>query len=151
MPTCLPALPLQGELEVTTEAGSGKGKAAGSSEDVVERLPFLLLGLDLPPPPLFKDVMEKNIIPQVRDCLPGCWPGGWVWCWAVGSVCSSSRCIKHGPIPTVLAPPPIPHPHTPPPCKSTPPPHPHHTHHPPPTTPTHHIPAGAHLQHLGQV
>ncbi|KAJ6991917.1 U4/U6.U5 tri-snRNP-associated protein 2-like [Populus alba x Populus x berolinensis] len=26
---------------------------------------FLMLGLDLPPPPLFKDVMEKNIIPQV--------------------------------------------------------------------------------------
>jgi hypothetical protein len=24
-----------------------------------------MLGLDLPPPPLFKDVMEKNIIPQV--------------------------------------------------------------------------------------
>jgi len=29
------------------------------------RMPFLMLGLDLPPPPLFKDVMEKNIIPQV--------------------------------------------------------------------------------------
>ena len=28
-------------------------------------MPFLMLGLDLPPPPLFKDVMEKNIIPQV--------------------------------------------------------------------------------------
>mmetsp|Transcript_4482 Transcript_4482/g.9640 ORF Transcript_4482/g.9640 Transcript_4482/m.9640 type:complete len:537 (-) Transcript_4482:876-2486(-) len=55
----------QGELEVTTEAGTGKGKAASASEDVVERLPFLLLGLDLPPAPLFKDVLEKNIIPQV--------------------------------------------------------------------------------------
>lgn len=32
------------------------------------RMPFLMLGLDLPPPPLFKDVMEKNIIPQV--CFP---------------------------------------------------------------------------------
>lgn len=32
------------------------------------RMPFLMLGLDLPPPPLFKDVMEKNIIPQV--CYP---------------------------------------------------------------------------------
>eukprot|EP00252_Welwitschia_mirabilis_P002573 TRINITY_DN12523_c0_g1_i1.p1 TRINITY_DN12523_c0_g1~~TRINITY_DN12523_c0_g1_i1.p1 ORF type:complete len:544 (-),score=111.36 TRINITY_DN12523_c0_g1_i1:65-1696(-) len=31
----------------------------------VSRMPFLMLGLDLPPPPLFKDVMEKNIIPQV--------------------------------------------------------------------------------------
>lgn len=29
------------------------------------RVPFLMLGLDLPPPPLFKDAMEKNIIPQV--------------------------------------------------------------------------------------
>uniref|UniRef100_A0A7S0R5S7 Ubiquitinyl hydrolase 1 n=1 Tax=Chlamydomonas leiostraca TaxID=1034604 RepID=A0A7S0R5S7_9CHLO len=55
----------QGELEVVTEAGTGKGKAAGASEDVVERTPFLLLGLDLPAAPLFKDSLEKNIIPQV--------------------------------------------------------------------------------------
>ena len=35
------------------------------------RMPFLMLGLDLPPPPLFKDAMEKNIIPQVCDtCSP---------------------------------------------------------------------------------
>lgn len=27
--------------------------------------PFLLLALDLPPPPLFQDSVEKNIIPQV--------------------------------------------------------------------------------------
>ena len=27
--------------------------------------PFYMLGLDLPPPPLFQDVMEKSIIPQV--------------------------------------------------------------------------------------
>ncbi|URD83069.1 U4 U6.U5 tri-snRNP-associated protein [Musa troglodytarum] len=42
---------------------------AGSSIDNVvreaSRVPFLMLGLDLPPPPLFKDAMEKNIIPQV--------------------------------------------------------------------------------------
>jgi U4/U6.U5 tri-snRNP-associated protein 2 len=50
---------------VTTEKGTGKGKAAGASEDVVEHVPFLLLGLDLPPVPLFKDALEKNIIPQV--------------------------------------------------------------------------------------
>ncbi|GIL71725.1 hypothetical protein Vretimale_840 [Volvox reticuliferus] len=57
---------LQGELEVTTLAGTGKGtKAASSGEDVTERVPFLLLGLELPPAPLFKDVLEKNIIPQV--------------------------------------------------------------------------------------
>ncbi|URD89757.1 U4 U6.U5 tri-snRNP-associated protein [Musa troglodytarum] len=40
-----------------------------SSNDSVVRetskVPFLMLGLDLPPPPLFKDAMEKNIIPQV--------------------------------------------------------------------------------------
>jgi hypothetical protein len=35
-------------------------------EDVVERVPFLLLGCELPPTPLFKDAMEKNIIPQVN-------------------------------------------------------------------------------------
>mmetsp|Transcript_43354 Transcript_43354/g.130013 ORF Transcript_43354/g.130013 Transcript_43354/m.130013 type:complete len:540 (-) Transcript_43354:664-2283(-) len=55
----------QGELEVTTEAGTGKGKAEKATEDVVERIPFLMLALDLPPAPLFKDVLEKNIIPQV--------------------------------------------------------------------------------------
>jgi hypothetical protein len=34
----------------------------------VSKMPFFMLGLDLPPP-LFKDVMEKNIIPQVCLCL----------------------------------------------------------------------------------
>ncbi|KAG6641856.1 hypothetical protein CIPAW_09G102300 [Carya illinoinensis] len=41
----------------------------GTKHEVVvtetSRMPFLMLGLDLPPPPLFKDVMEKNILPQV--------------------------------------------------------------------------------------
>lgn len=37
-------------------------------EDVVERVPFLLMGLELPPTPLFKDALEKNIIPQVCGC-----------------------------------------------------------------------------------
>lgn len=58
----------QGELEITTEAGSGKAKeanAAGQVTDVVDRVPFLFLGLDLPAAPLYKDVMETNIIPQV--------------------------------------------------------------------------------------
>lgn len=62
---------LQGELEVTTEAGTGKAKepnAAGQLQDVVDRVPFLFLGLDLPPAPLYKDVMETNIIPQVAGC-----------------------------------------------------------------------------------
>ncbi len=36
-----------------------------SEKDLVERVPFLLLGIDLPPTPLFKDVLEKVVIPQV--------------------------------------------------------------------------------------
>ncbi|KAL0534388.1 hypothetical protein IC582_028678 [Cucumis melo] len=68
----------QGELEVVKEIHSkaliekkenGDEQDAGTqgSSVVMEtsRMPFLMLGLDLPPPPLFKDVMEKNIIPQV--------------------------------------------------------------------------------------
>ncbi|KAL2653017.1 hypothetical protein R1flu_021145 [Riccia fluitans] len=77
----------QGELEVVKEVqrrnvdkseneenGSSNGDAAadedkgnGSSAvlEEISKMPFLMLGLDLPPPPLFKDVMEKNIIPQV--------------------------------------------------------------------------------------
>ena len=47
-------------------AGTGKGKAAEATADLVETVPALLLGLDLPPTPLFKDIMEKNIIPQAR-------------------------------------------------------------------------------------
>lgn len=46
--------------ERNTEEG---GTALGNVE--TSRVPFLMLGLDLPPPPLFKDAMEKNIIPQV--------------------------------------------------------------------------------------
>ena len=63
---------LQGELEITTEAGSGKAKepnAGGQVSDVVDRVPFLFLGLDLPAAPLYKDVMETNIIPQVPSHL----------------------------------------------------------------------------------
>lgn len=68
----------QGELEVVKEIHNksaiekkddGSDLANGSVRDGVvletSRMPFLMLGLDLPPPPLFKDVMEKNIIPQV--------------------------------------------------------------------------------------
>ncbi|KAF2586204.1 hypothetical protein F2Q70_00034840 [Brassica cretica] len=49
----------QGELEVVREYQGNENKE-------ITRMPFLMLGLDLPPPPLFKDVMEKNIIPQVH-------------------------------------------------------------------------------------
>lgn len=75
----------QGELEVVKEVHgravadkkeNGDVLNNGSAGDsVVEaqnlfqetsRMPFLMLGLDLPPP---QDVMEKNIIPQVYLCL----------------------------------------------------------------------------------
>lgn len=35
------------------------------SELKVQRSPFLFLSVDLPPPPLFQDAVERNIIPQV--------------------------------------------------------------------------------------
>ncbi|XP_059663232.1 uncharacterized protein LOC132308944 [Cornus florida] len=74
----------QGELEVVKEThgraisekrengdeqNNGTGAEGGTEQGGVvtetSRMPFLMLGLDLPPPPLFQDVMEKNIIPQV--------------------------------------------------------------------------------------
>ncbi len=48
---------VQGMLKVVTLRDSG--------ERVEERTSFFMLGLDLPPPPLFADALEKNIIPQV--------------------------------------------------------------------------------------
>ncbi|KAK0599082.1 hypothetical protein LWI29_002186 [Acer saccharum] len=50
----------RGELEVVKEIINPDNTTMETC-----RMPFLMLGLDLPPPPLFKDVMEKNIIPQV--------------------------------------------------------------------------------------
>eukprot|EP00882_Tetradesmus_deserticola_P016393 GHRQ01017507.1.p1 GENE.GHRQ01017507.1~~GHRQ01017507.1.p1 ORF type:complete len:341 (+),score=125.54 GHRQ01017507.1:377-1399(+) len=91
----------QGELEVTTLAGTGKGKAATATEDVVERLPFLLMGLELPATPLFKDALEKNIIPQVRLMAGGGEGCGGCSADTVQSLASTlSRvrrcvCIKH--------------------------------------------------------
>ncbi|PQQ15845.1 U4/U6.U5 tri-snRNP-associated protein 2-like [Prunus yedoensis var. nudiflora] len=52
----------QGELEVVKEIPK---KVLRRKKTETYKMPFLMLGLDLPPPPLFKDVMEKNIIPQV--------------------------------------------------------------------------------------
>ncbi|KAI3874035.1 hypothetical protein MKX03_035404 [Papaver bracteatum] len=54
----------QGELEVVKEI-SGAEHANMVMEST--RMPFLVLKLDLPPPPLFKNVMENNIIPQKFD------------------------------------------------------------------------------------
>ncbi len=41
----------------------GGGRPLGA--DLVESVPFLVLGMDLPPAPLYKDALERNIIPQV--------------------------------------------------------------------------------------
>ena len=48
----------QGEMEVTRVSADGADKPS-------VRTKFLMLGLDLPPAPLFRDSFEKNIIPQV--------------------------------------------------------------------------------------
>lgn len=59
--------------ESGNDQNTEKGPDGGGDHDNIttetSRMPFLMLGLDLPPPPLFKDVMEKNIIPQVLDTL----------------------------------------------------------------------------------
>ena len=44
---------------------AGKPLAA----DLVEQVPFLVLSMDLPPAPLYKDALERNIIPQVQFVL----------------------------------------------------------------------------------
>lgn len=58
-----------GNREIADAQSNGRtgdgGSAANNIVAETSRMPFLMLGLDLPPPPLFKDVMEKNIIPQV--------------------------------------------------------------------------------------
>ncbi len=58
----------QGELEITTEVATAGLLAQANSvaETSVEKVPFLMLGLDLPPAPLYKDKDKKDIIPQVR-------------------------------------------------------------------------------------
>ncbi|KAL6511786.1 hypothetical protein OROGR_021383 [Orobanche gracilis] len=64
----------QGELEVVKETRreqknkNGDDETGDEVDDVItetSKMPFLMLGLDLPPPPLFNDIMEKSIIPQV--------------------------------------------------------------------------------------
>jgi U4/U6.U5 tri-snRNP-associated protein 2 len=49
----------QGELEVVKEIPNKRMRETS-------KMVFLMLGLDLPPPPLFKDVMEENMIPRVK-------------------------------------------------------------------------------------
>lgn len=63
----------QGELDVVTEKfrdpateKPDRTKQPQNMENVSSQtVPFLFLSLDIPPPPLFVDEMEKNIIPQV--------------------------------------------------------------------------------------
>lgn len=58
----------QGEVEVTTETATvagGGGAAADKGTTTTARSKFLVLALDPPPAPLYKDALEQNIIPQV--------------------------------------------------------------------------------------
>eukprot|EP00963_Diacronema_lutheri_P010491 scaffold1060_cov385-Pavlova_lutheri.AAC.9 len=54
----------QGHMQVTTEKGSIPGKSM--DKDLIRSMPFFMLGLDLPPTPLYRDVMDKHAIPQVQ-------------------------------------------------------------------------------------
>ena len=54
---------LQGTVQVTTrKAGAQEGDEGGVE---TKALPFLYLTVDVPAAPLFKDALERNIIPQV--------------------------------------------------------------------------------------
>lgn len=57
----------QGRLEVVPlpDESANQDQAAENGQTTSHFMPFWMLGLDLPPPPLFQDSMEKNIIPQV--------------------------------------------------------------------------------------
>ena len=52
----------QGEMKVTKIEEDGSEKQSNPASEIK----FLMLALDLPPPPLFKDDLKENIIPQVR-------------------------------------------------------------------------------------
>lgn len=62
----------QGRLKIESQRITAKADESGDrlrfieSEDVnTDYVRYLMLTLDLPPPPLFQDELEKNIIPQV--------------------------------------------------------------------------------------
>lgn len=63
----------RGELRMETQQVVVRSNAYGSAKpqfDIDREIksttsPFMFLAVDLPPPPLFQDVVEKNIIPQV--------------------------------------------------------------------------------------
>ncbi|KAG8997860.1 hypothetical protein FRB94_002909 [Tulasnella sp. JGI-2019a] len=64
---------LQGNLKVESQQvvarpdweGNQRTEFRIDEESKIQRSPFLFLSVDLPPPPLFQDAVEKNIIPQV--------------------------------------------------------------------------------------
>ncbi|KAI0785298.1 hypothetical protein BC629DRAFT_1515992 [Irpex lacteus] len=63
----------QGELRMETQQVLVRSSAQESAKPLFDidreikatKSPFLFLSVDLPPPPLFQDAVEKNIIPQV--------------------------------------------------------------------------------------
>lgn len=62
----------QGDVRIDTQQVIVKPETEGERphfdidrEIKTTRTPFLFLAIDLPPPPLFQDSVEKNIIPQV--------------------------------------------------------------------------------------
>lgn len=69
------------ELELCSSLMGRDDEAAPATssrahQDVVERIPFLMLALQLPPAPLFKDALEKIVIPQVSGAPRGGVMGG---------------------------------------------------------------------------
>ncbi|KAG6494760.1 U4/U6.U5 tri-snRNP-associated protein 2-like [Zingiber officinale] len=65
----MPKKSIADKLDNEDEQNKNSFTEGGLPDDNIVRetskVSFLMLGLDLPPPPLFKDAMEKNIIPQV--------------------------------------------------------------------------------------
>ncbi|KAG6538911.1 hypothetical protein ZIOFF_004063 [Zingiber officinale] len=67
----IPNKSLVDKLDNEDEKNKNSVMEGGVSDDNIVRetskVSFLMLGVDLPPPPLFKDVMEKNIIRQLQE------------------------------------------------------------------------------------
>lgn len=56
----------QGTVRVTTHKAGADGQVPDEGGEVeVREVPFVYLTVDVPAAPLFKDALEKNIIPQV--------------------------------------------------------------------------------------
>lgn len=53
-----------------------------------------MMGLDLPPPPLFQDVMEKNIIPQARIPDAGAFLFARASTWLCPRVCFCVKLVR---------------------------------------------------------